>query len=188
MICRQFQKVYGPSPKFPSTYRGWIVISFGHDGPIKQDIIHPESRLSGLLQSPPLRRTQPDISSPLFMTLWEETTPCPSTLVIQTGIQLTVQGTGNTNKRHFRLPTGILHSPHLYTSGLTPSQAEDIKFETCLASYSNDKLNSINTNSRKMMKEERRRSKDDAWVDILVVSHSYHAGNQDADVRCPRGP
>jgi len=118
----------------------------------------------------------------------EETTPRPSTPVIQTGTQLAVQGTGNTNKQRFRLPTGIPHSPHPHTSGLTPSQAEDVEFETCLASYSNDELNSINANSRKMTKEERRQSKDDAWVDILVVSHSRHAGNQDADVRCPRGP
>jgi len=39
-----------------------------------------------------------------------------------------------------------------------------------------------------MAKEERRRSKDDAWVDILVVSHSRHTGNQDAGVRHPGGP
>jgi hypothetical protein len=39
-----------------------------------------------------------------------------------------------------------------------------------------------------MMKEERRRSKDDAWVDILVMSHSWCAGNQDAELRRPGGP
>ncbi|KAI0271985.1 hypothetical protein BGY98DRAFT_1108804 [Russula aff. rugulosa BPL654] len=49
--------------------------------------------------------------------------------------------------------------------------------------YSDDELNSSNTNSRKMSKEERRRSKDDAWVDILVASHSRRAGNQDAEHR-----
>jgi hypothetical protein len=59
----------------------------------------------------------------------------------------------------------------------------DIEFETRLASYSDDELNTINTNSRKMSKEERRRSKDDAWVDILVASHSRRAGNQDAEHR-----
>jgi len=74
------------------------------------------------------------------------------------------------------------------TSGLTPSQAEDIDFETRLASYSDDELNSINTNSRKLSKEERRRSKDDAWVDILVASHARRAGNQDAELRRPGGP
>ena len=38
-----------------------------------------------------------------------------------------------------------------------------------------------------MSKEERSWSKDDAWVDILVVSHSRRAGNQDAEHRCPAG-
>ncbi len=132
------------------------VISFGRDGPVKQDVTRPESGLSGPSQSPPSRRTRPDISSPLFVAPREETTPRPSTPVIQTGTQLAVQGTGNTNKRRFRLPTGIPHSPHPRTSGLTPSQAEDVEFETRLASYSNDELNSINANSRKMTKEEQR--------------------------------
>jgi len=72
---------------------------------------------------------------------------------MRTGTQLAVQGTGNTNTRRFRLPR---------TSGLTPSQAEDVTFETRLASYSDD---SIGANSGT---EERRRSKDDAWVDILL--------------------
>jgi hypothetical protein len=39
-----------------------------------------------------------------------------------------------------------------------------------------------------MTKEERHRSKDDAWVDILVASHSRRAGNQDAELRRPGGP
>ena len=29
--------------------------------------------------------------------------------------------------------------------------------------------------------------KDNAWVDILVVSHLHCAGNQDAEFRCPGG-
>jgi len=71
---------------------------------------------------------------------------------------------------------------------LTPSQAEDIDFETRLASYSDDELNSLNTNMRKQSKDERRRSKDDAWVDILVSSQTRRAPNQDAEVRRPTGP
>jgi len=74
------------------------VISFGCDGPVKQDVTCPKSRLSGPSQSPPSRRTQPDISSPLFIAPQKETTPRPSTPVIQTGTQLAVQGTRNTNK------------------------------------------------------------------------------------------
>jgi hypothetical protein len=59
-----------------------------------------------------------------------------------------------------------------------PSVAEDIDFETRLASYSDDELNSLNMNMRKQSKHERRRSKDDAWVDILVASHSRRATNR----------
>ena len=132
--------------------------------------------------------TRPDISSPLFVTPREEITPRPATSVIQTGTQASIQGTGSGNKRRFRFPTGLPRSPHPRTSGLTPSQAEDVEFETRLASYYDDELNSINMNSRKGTKEERRRSKDDAWVDILVASHSHRAGNQDAEHRRPRGP
>jgi hypothetical protein len=69
-----------------------------------------------------------------------------------------------------------------------PFRGGNIEFETRLASYSDDELNSLNSNSRKLTKEERRRSKDDAWVDILVASHSRRAGNQDAELCRPGGP
>jgi hypothetical protein len=36
-------------------------------------------------------------------------------------------------------------------------------------------------------KKEHCRSKDDAWVDILVASHSRHASNQDAELQCTSG-
>jgi hypothetical protein len=39
-----------------------------------------------------------------------------------------------------------------------------------------------------MTKHERRASKDDAWVDILVANHSRRTGNMDADFRRPGGP
>ncbi|KAN0129056.1 hypothetical protein V8E53_013206 [Lactarius tabidus] len=79
-----------------------------------------------------------------------------------------IGGTGTTpaTKRRFRLP-------------------KDIDFETRLASYSDDELNSLNTTNMrsKLSKHERRRSKDDAWVDILVASHSRRATDQDVDMR-----
>jgi len=164
------------------------VISLGRHGPVRRDITHPGSRPPGSSQGPSLDNTRPEISSPLFVAPREETTPRPSTPVIQTVTQAGIQGTRNANKRRFRLPTGLPRSPHPRTSGLTPSQAEDVEFEARLASYSDDELNSTNANSRKMTKEERRRSKDDAWVDILVASHSRRAGNQDGEYRRPGGP
>jgi hypothetical protein len=152
------------------------VISLGRDGPVKRDVTHSEG--FGSSPSPVSRRTRAEvISSPLFVGSREDTTPRPSTPVVP-------PAPASTSKRRFRLPL----TPNTRTSGLTPSQAEDIDFETRLASYSDDELNSVNTNSRKMSKEERRRSKDDAWVDILVASHSRRAGNQDAELRRPGGP
>jgi hypothetical protein len=155
------------------------VISLGRDGPVKREVTHSESFATSLT-----RRTRAeDISSPLFVGPREDTTPRASTPAIPPPTPPT---TAITPKRRFRLPTGLPLTPNR-TSGLTPSQAEDIDFETRLASYSDDELNSINTNSRKLSKEERRRSKDDAWVDILVASHSRRAGNQDAEHRRPAG-
>ena len=56
-----------------------------------------------------------------------------------------------------------------------------------LASYSKDELNSVNKKLRNQSKHERRRSKDDAWLDILVASYLRLISNQDADIRRPGG-
>jgi len=131
--------------------------------PVRRDITHSGSGPLASSQGRSSGHTRPDISAPLFVAPREETTPRSSTPVIQTGTQSGIQGAGSGNKRRFRLPTSLSPSPHPRT-GLTPSQAEDVKFETRLTSYSlsDDALNSINTNSRKLTKEERRGSKDDA--------------------------
>ena len=168
------------------------LISLGHDGPVKRDVSHAETMSSSRpmpLSGPPpssmltpvASRTprQEDISSPLFAAVRGEhgATLRPST-------PTTGGGGGGTpaTKRRFRLPSTL--TPNSRTSGLTPSVAEDIDFQTRLASYSDDELNSLNTSNmrKKQSKHERRRSKDDAWVDILVASHSRRATNQDADI------
>jgi len=153
------------------------VISLGRDGPVRRDITHPGSGPPGSSQGRSSGHTRPDISAPLFVAPREETPPRPSTPVIQIGTHAGIQGTGSGNKRRFRLPTGLPPSPYPRTSGLTHSRTEDVEFETRLVGYSDDELNSINANSRKGTKEERRRSKDDAWVEMLVASHSRRAGN-----------
>jgi hypothetical protein len=89
-------------------------ISLGRDGPVRREIPHSGSGPTGSSQSLHIR---PDISSPLFVASREEATPRSSTRLIQAGIQ----GTGNGNKRRFRLPTGLPRSPHPLTSGLTSS-------------------------------------------------------------------
>ncbi|KAH9172544.1 hypothetical protein EDB89DRAFT_1851067 [Lactarius sanguifluus] len=155
------------------------IISLGRDGPVKRDVTHSDavssrSQASAIplppaLLTPVANRTRPEeISSPLFVAHREAATLRPSTPTTPAG---------SATKRRFRLPSTL--TPNSRTSGLTPSVAEDIEFETRLASYSDDELNSINTNMRKQSKHERRRSKDDAWVDILVASHDRRATNQD---------
>ena len=144
------------------------IISLGRDGPVKRDVKHSQN---GTPDPASNHTRSEDISSPMFVPPREEAPVAPSTPAVAT-------------KRRFRLPL----TPNARTSGLTPSEAQDIDFETRLASYSDDELNSLNANSRKMTKEARRRSKDDAWVDILVASHSRRAANQDAEIRRPGGP
>jgi hypothetical protein len=70
----------------------------------------------------------------------------------------------------FRLPaTPVLSVPNHSVrrkSGVPPAQYSIVEFETRLASYSDDEYN--NANETESAKQRRRRSKDDAWVDILV--------------------
>ncbi len=125
------------------------MISLGRDRPVKRQLTHSEGAHFGSSLSLASKCTRPD---PLFAGPWEESTVHPSTPLVQAG----------TPKQRFSLPMGLPLTPNWQTSGLTPSEAENIDFETRLASYIDDELNSLNTNLRKMMKEERRRSKDDA--------------------------
>ncbi len=164
------------------------IISLGRDGPVKREVTHSDAVSSrsqsstihppSSLLTPVTNRTpRPEhISSPLFVAHREGATLRPGTPTTPAGA----------TKRRFRLPSTL--TPNSRTSGLTPSVAEDIDFETRLASYSDDELNSLNTSMRKQGKHERRRSKDDAWVDILVASHERRASNQDAEIRRPGGP
>jgi hypothetical protein len=62
-----------------------------------------------------------------------------------------------------------------------------VDFETRLASYSDDEWNE--TASIKALtaaeKQERRMSRDDAWVDILVATHNRRMGSQEAERKAP---
>ncbi|KAG1748080.1 hypothetical protein EDB19DRAFT_1893817 [Suillus lakei] len=76
--------------------------------------------------------------------------------------------------------------PSFRRSGAVPAEYAEaiVDFETRLASYSDDELNNMTSSSAGGGdREERRRSKDDAWVDILVSTHSRRMGGQDADIR-----
>ncbi|EIW77551.1 hypothetical protein CONPUDRAFT_92063 [Coniophora puteana RWD-64-598 SS2] len=116
---------------------------------------------------------------------------------------------GGRNKR-FRLPLPMPHgaSPMAMTRSVSigkrgsgvptdwkPAGATPVEFETRLASYSDDELVASpqpgalmnpEEKERERVRQEKRMSRDDAWVDILVASHTRRMGGQEAELR-PRG-
>ncbi|KAI0264839.1 hypothetical protein BC834DRAFT_924457 [Gloeopeniophorella convolvens] len=119
------------------------VISFGRDGTVKRDVAPPAPvlppplpRLNLSPTPPPPPPPPPAISAPLFV-------PAPPAPPARPPSPSTPTPSA---RRRFRLP--LSPHPHPRTSGLSPSEAEDLDFETRLASYSD---------------EERGRSRDDAW-------------------------
>ena len=89
-------------------------------------------------------------------------------------------------KPRFRIPGGLPVGGPASTrrrSALPPAEYDTIDFETRLASYSDDELNG--GLGRPMTKREKRQSRDDAWVDILV-SGNRRLGAQDAVLKARR--
>ncbi|KAF8063469.1 hypothetical protein FPV67DRAFT_1506721 [Lyophyllum atratum] len=82
----------------------------------------------------------------------------------------------------FRLPGGIpVPSPGGgRKTGIAPAQYSSVDFETRLASYSDDEY-SGDSPEPESVKQKRRESKDDAWVDILVGTQKRRMGGQDAE-------
>ncbi|KAH9917724.1 uncharacterized protein B0H18DRAFT_1087011 [Fomitopsis serialis] len=79
----------------------------------------------------------------------------------------------------FRLPTGLPVSPGgARRSGLPPAEYESIDFDARLTSFSDDDLLDGGRD-----KHGRRRSRDDAWVDILVANNNRRMASQDAELR-----
>lgn len=78
----------------------------------------------------------------------------------------------------FRLPGGIpVPSPGGHRkSGIRPAEYSTLDFETRLASYSDDESNAVES---EVVKQKRRESKDEAWVDILVGTQARRMANQD---------
>ena len=77
----------------------------------------------------------------------------------------------------FRLPTGLPSSPSPgKRAGLVPTEYDPVEFDTRIASFDEGELATAS-------KHNRRRSKDDAWVDILVATNSRRMAGQDAEMR-----
>ena len=146
---------------------------------------HPSPRQSGP-PSGPLFTSQSDSPAyhpePIQMPLVIETPAIPSSSPIETG-----EETPTKQKLRFRIPGGLPVGGPASTrrrSGLPPAEYDTIDFETRLASYSDDELNG--GLGRPMTKREKRQSRDDAWVDILVSGSSRRFAGQDAIMKTRR--
>lgn len=159
------------------------------------------SPLSKSISSPPPRQFEP-ISGPLFTTKSDSPAHQPELIQtepfqIPTPIQTPtipssspIEPGGETptkQKHRFRIPGGLPVGGPASTrrrSGLPPAEYDTIDFETRLASYSDDELNG--GLGRPMTRREKRQSRDDAWVDILVSGSSRRLGAQDAVMKARR--
>ena len=65
-------------------------------------------------------------------------------------------------------------------SVLIPAEYSTVEFETRMASYSDDEHNA-NVHETEAVKQKRRESRDDAWVDILIGSQTRRKVEQDAE-------
>ncbi|KAH7886807.1 hypothetical protein F5I97DRAFT_1870488 [Phlebopus sp. FC_14] len=122
------------------------------------------------------------ISSPPSMN---STVPTPPNKQLERAASDTPLTQGGGKKSRFRLP---VPSPStVRRSGLVPAEYSSVDFETRLASYSDDEL--YETASIKALtpaeKQERRMSRDDAWVDILVANHNRRMESQEAEWKGP---
>ncbi|PPQ99370.1 hypothetical protein CVT24_009200 [Panaeolus cyanescens] len=83
--------------------------------------------------------------------------------------------TPSNKKSRFRLPP----TPGSNRKSMIPAEYSTVEFETRMASYSDDEHNAT-LNEPEHIKQKRRESSSDAWVDILVGSQSRRLGGQDA--------
>jgi len=153
------------------------------------------SPLSKSISSPDHSRKVGPISGPLFTAKSDspahqaeptqtptpaQTPTLPSSSPFEPG-----EETPTKQRSRFRIPGGLPVGPASTRrrSGLPPAEYDTIDFETRLASYSDDELNS---GLGRPMTKQGRESKDDAWVDILVSGSGRRLGGQDAVMRAGR--
>ncbi|KAI1786123.1 hypothetical protein LXA43DRAFT_1065348 [Ganoderma leucocontextum] len=107
-------------------------------------------------------------------------TDSPTTLQSVPGTPRDESGTPIPKKgSRFRLPAGLPASPSAAKrTGIAPTEYDPVDFHTRLASFDDDELATKG-------KHRRKKSKDDAWVDILVATNSRRLVGQDAELRNP---
>ncbi|KIL59331.1 hypothetical protein M378DRAFT_85208, partial [Amanita muscaria Koide BX008] len=118
-----------------------------------------------------------------------EPPPRPATAIDTNGLSFDPLMTPAAAKRmsRFRLPATVpIPSPSSRRKSMVPpAQYSIVEFETRLASYSDDEYK--DANETESVKQQRRQSKDDAWVDILVGDRTRMLGDQDAKKKSLRG-
>jgi hypothetical protein len=68
-------------------------------------------------------------------------------------------------------------------SMMIPAEYSSVEFETRMASYSDDEHNgNLRENETEAVKQKRRESRDDAWVDILIGSQTRRMKDQDIEI------
>lgn len=126
----------------------------------------------------PARELPPKPESPMLPSL-----PAAPTQITAEGES--VPSTPSGRRPRFKLP-GVGSSAHR-RGMMEPAEYDKVEFETRLASYSDDELNGgSGRSSRDKERRQKRMSKDDAWVDIMVASQGSRMKGQDAELR-PRG-
>ncbi|KAF9466768.1 hypothetical protein BDZ94DRAFT_1157316 [Collybia nuda] len=157
------------------------VISLGSKASMRAPPSRALSTVSNAIPEVPSASRTVGISSPLYVPTLEVPSGSKSE---EMHSDSTMSPSMSSTKRmsRFRLPGGIpVPSPGgSRKTGMVPAEYSSVDFETRLASYSDDEYNGVMESEA--VKQKRRQSKDDAWVDILVGTQSRRIGGQDAEL------
>ena len=83
-------------------------------------------------------------------------------------------------KSRFRIPVPSPANKTLNRKSMVPAEYSTVEFETRMASYSDDEHNADDYGEPEEVKQRRRESRPDAWVDILVGSQARRMDDQSA--------
>ncbi|KAF8885202.1 hypothetical protein BD779DRAFT_1534609 [Infundibulicybe gibba] len=153
---------------------------------ISLEPVAPSTRTS-IVPVPPEVRAPPPLPPAPALEVPPRTNSNKSARSEEASSDSTATGATSPQRRtpRFRLPGGIpVPSPGgARKSGMVPAEYMSVEFETRLASYSDDEHNGRGgAPESEAVKQKRRQSKDDAWVDILVGSQNRRMGGQDAEI------